>query len=164
MRLEGRRTPGPGDLRASSQRRPPCLPGHPLFQVPAKRQQLRVATHSTDQLDADGQVDGRVTIPNFGPNFSVYDVNYDGGVDVADYPRLSSSCTPRPDFDCDGDVDDDDFDHWHECFTGPGLAPPANACYDADLDRDFDVDQSDFGILQVCLSGSGIAASPSCAE
>jgi hypothetical protein len=116
------------------------------------------------ELDADGEADGKITIPSFGPNFSVYDMNYDGVVDLQDYPRLPVLGANPADFDRDGDVDEQDIQHWQSCHTGSGLAPPAAGCYDADLDRDFDVDQSDFGILQVCLSGSNIAASPSCAD
>ena len=119
-------------------------------------------------VDADQTVDQRVKIINFGPNFNIYDVNYDGFVDYADHPGLTltqcpGGCAP-PDFDRDGDVDMDDFGHYQGCVTGAKLAPPADTCYDADLDHDFDVDQADYGHFQVCLSGSGVVASPSCMD
>lgn len=38
----------------------------------------------------DGYLDDRVAISNFGPNFSLFDANYDGVVDLADAPR--SAC------------------------------------------------------------------------
>ena len=36
--------------------------------------------------DADGQQNGAVAIPSFGPNFSIFDTSYDGTVDAGDWP------------------------------------------------------------------------------
>jgi hypothetical protein len=82
----------------------------------------------------------------------------------------------RPDFDCDGDVDGDDFVVFKACSTRSGVAysgalptgcklarDPAGFI-DADLNRDFDVDQNDFGIFQRCYSGAGNAVDPNCAN
>jgi hypothetical protein len=113
--------------------------------------------------DADGEINGEVEIIGFGPGFNLYDMNYDGLVNLLDYPVLPTS-TVQADFDEDGDVDNDDFGHFQGCSTGPALVPPADACYDADLDRDFDVDQEDFGIFQVCLTGPDGDIDPSCAD
>ncbi|MCG3130929.1 MAG: hypothetical protein FLDDKLPJ_01703 [Phycisphaerae bacterium] len=44
-----------------------------------------IAEHDGDpEYDGDGRVNGRVTVIDFGPNFSVYDVNYDGRVEASD--------------------------------------------------------------------------------
>ncbi len=67
-----------------------------------------------------------------------------------------------PDFDRDGDVDEDDFGYFYECATGPGIGPPTVCCTVADLDADDDVDQADFGLFQRCLSGPGVPADPNC--
>ncbi len=66
------------------------------------------------------------------------------------------------DFNRDGDVDLDDFEHLRTCHTGPGVIPPTAGCDDADLDDDQDVDQSDFGLMQRCFSGANVAADPAC--
>ena len=92
--------------------------------------------------------------------------------------RFSRDAVPAAaDFDCDGDVDDDDYEVFQNCATGAevpydidalptgcdvvarhaGIIPP-------DLDVDGDVDQSDFGVFQRCISGENIAADPACGE
>ncbi|MHC4443540.1 MAG: LamG-like jellyroll fold domain-containing protein [Planctomycetota bacterium] len=68
------------------------------------------------------------------------------------------------DFDCDGDVDLEDFDHFQACASGPAIPQTDPTCHDADLDNEGDVDQSDFGLFQRCYSGSGNPADPSCAD
>ncbi|HPD29935.1 MAG TPA: glycoside hydrolase family 44 protein [Phycisphaerae bacterium] len=68
----------------------------------------------------------------------------------------------QADFDGDTDVDRDDYKHFQQCSTGPGLGPPSSGCANADLDGDADVDQSDFGLFQRCLSGPYILADPGC--
>src|SRR5262249_48890950 len=82
----------------------------------------------------------------------------------------------RPDFDCDGDVDADDFAVFKACSTRSGLgyslalpsgctlAPNLAGFIDADLDRDSDVDSNDFGIFQRCYSGAGNHVDPNCAN
>lgn len=67
-----------------------------------------------------------------------------------------------PDFDEDGDVDQEDFGHLQTCFSGTGIAQDDPGCEDARLDNDDDVDQDDFGILQGCISGANVSAAPSC--
>jgi Dockerin type I domain len=57
--------------------------------------------------DADGTVNGVVSLINFGPNFCLYDLNYDGAVDTADATVIS---TIRPaDLNGDGVVDSIDL-------------------------------------------------------
>ena len=68
------------------------------------------------------------------------------------------------DFDGDGDVDQDDFDLFAACSTGPGVAQADSNCADTLLDGDDDVDQADFGVFQRCLSGPGIPANSACAD
>jgi hypothetical protein len=65
-------------------------------------------------------------------------------------------CGPA-DFNCSGQVDQDDFDLFQQCATGPHLGPPSDGCEPADFDQDSDVDQSDFGVFQRCWSGTDLA-------
>ncbi|HNO80223.1 MAG TPA: hypothetical protein PKN33_19420 [Phycisphaerae bacterium] len=54
------------------------------------------------------------------------------------------------DFDCDGDVDTNDFQQFALCIAGPGESP-AGTCaegVDADLDLDGDVDLGDYTVFQ----------------
>jgi len=70
--------------------------------------------------------------------------------------------TVKSDFDGDADVDQDDFNHFESCATGPLLGPPSIGCENADLDNDNDVDQSDFALFQRCVSGQDIIAPSAC--
>lgn len=71
--------------------------------------------------------------------------------------------TVTPDFDHDKDVDQNDFGHLQECFTGPGIKVSNPECLDACLDTDEDVDSEDFAILQGCMSGTNVPAERDCA-
>lgn len=88
--------------------------------------------------DGDGGTDGRVTLIDFGPNFCVYDVNYDGVVDVRDAAAI---ITPG-DMDGDRDVDGADWTLAAPCLRGP-QAPVMEACTRLDFDFDGDVDLRD---------------------
>ncbi len=73
------------------------------------------------------------------------------------------------DLDVDGDVDQDDFDAFEACATGPGIAGPPVGCtteqFDmANMDDDSDVDQSDFSIVQRCYGGENLPPDPGCAD
>ncbi|UCD29563.1 MAG: hypothetical protein JSV03_03520, partial [Planctomycetota bacterium] len=81
------------------------------------------------------------------------------------------------DYDNDNDVDQDDFDIFENCATGPqipydpGNLPPAcplvpnpQGYIDADFDFDSDVDQEDFATFQLCYSGINIPADPDCVD
>ena len=59
--------------------------------------QFLAASDGVAGIDADGLVNGQVRIVNFGPNFSLFDVNYDGLVGAADRPRNGGfhKATPR---------------------------------------------------------------------
>jgi len=112
---------------------------------------------------------------------ALYGVLYAGGDFTAAGGRASAYWArwvppgPQADFDCDRDVDNDDFDVFEACATGPGVAYdlvsspegcPLTASADdyiaADFDGDRDVDQIDFGIFQRCYSGADVPQSPEC--
>jgi hypothetical protein len=73
-------------------------------------------------------------------------------------------CGPRPDLDCDEDVDLNDFGIFQACATGADAGPPATGCEAADFDFDIDVDLNDFGIFQRCISGPNFPADSACAD
>ncbi len=66
-----------------------------------------------------------------------------------------------PDYDQDGDVDEDDVDRFASCFSGPEVDTRFN-CGDRDLDGDGDADQSDFAHFQRCLGVNGTNPNPDC--
>ena len=68
----------------------------------------------------------------------------------------------KPDFDRDGDVDQEDFGHFQACLNRPGVAQDDPLCASARLDGDDDVDQDDFGIFQACMSGANQRVSWEC--
>ncbi len=113
--------------------------------------------------DEDGVVNGVVDIVEFGPNFSLFDVNYDGLVDASDRPIVPNDGHRPADFDHDRDVDQSDFGHLQACMGG-AVVLPAVGCEDADLDFDDDIDQDDFGVFQVCHSGPTVPANPGCTD
>ncbi|HOW70797.1 MAG TPA: lamin tail domain-containing protein [Phycisphaerae bacterium] len=57
------------------------------------------------------------------------------------------------DFDGDRDVDQDDFDTFAACLSGPSV-PRAAGCEECDSDGDGDVDQNDYGVFQRNFTGS----------
>ncbi len=61
---------------------------------------------------------------------------------------------PAADFNTDGDVDLDDFQHFQSCYNGPNQAPARSGCGDADLDGDGDVDLTDYRDFQACYNGA----------
>jgi len=72
--------------------------------------------------------------------------------------------TAPGDFDCDCDVDLEDFGHFQACLSGPGIAQLDPECLDAHLDSDNDVDAADFSIFQRCISGPNVCADPNCRD
>ena len=84
---------------------------------------------------------------------------------VGPVPGLISTA-PEPvvaDFDRDGDVDQDDYDHFETCASGPEV-PYMGGCGDTDFDGDLDTDHEDFAVFQRCYSGENSAARPDCAD
>ncbi len=125
------------------------------------------------------------TDPAFEPDQCVWVVTFilkdKGATDYADSEPLmfafSAGFAPCPaDYDCDNDVDSDDFELFAACATGPALPydpenlPPACAAEPddeeiiaPDLDRDGDVDQRDFSLFQRCITAPDQPADPQCA-
>lgn len=110
------------------------------------------------ERDKDGRINCVVSLTDFGPNFSVFDVNYDGRVDVADLLAPTQLGRVPGDLDGDADVDQTDFGMLQACLGTPVSAP----CLDADLDLDHDVDNDDGAAQEACASGPGIPADPGC--
>jgi hypothetical protein len=100
-----------------------------------------------DQEDADG-LDG------YKHGYRLWAMDFDG----TDFQLVRYA---KPDFDTDGDVDEDDLMHLQTCTTGPAIPITLPSCMDTDLDGDNDADSSDFGIWQKCLSGDELA-DPDC--
>ncbi|HPD30987.1 MAG TPA: retropepsin-like aspartic protease [Phycisphaerae bacterium] len=65
------------------------------------------------------------------------------------------------DLDRDLDVDQDDFEIFSACSSGPGI-PFSAECTLVDADDDGDIDQTDFGFFQACLSGENVPADVNC--
>ena len=61
---------------------------------------------------------------------------------------------PQADFDCDDDVDSDDFDAFEACFTGPG-SPYETGCGQVDFDFDDDVDCDDWTQFKLAWTAGG---------
>jgi len=66
-----------------------------------------------------------------------------------------------PDFDNDGDIDQEDFGHLQACFGTADTRIQTN-CANGDLDNDKDVDQGDYAIFQGCLTAPNIPADLTC--
>jgi len=73
-----------------------------------------------------------------------------------------ASMAPFGDWDDDGDVDQDDFSAWQQCYTGDfGEATPE--CGVAfDCDRNGRVDLTDLEQFEACASGPDVPADPEC--
>jgi hypothetical protein len=72
---------------------------------------------------------------------------------TANGPLWSFTVLPLPgDFDLDGDVDQTDFAHLQNCFSGLGFSY-APGCNDADFDDDGSVNSADFQIFASCMAG-----------
>ncbi|MBI4580874.1 MAG: hypothetical protein HY718_14290 [Planctomycetes bacterium] len=68
-----------------------------------------------------------------------------------------------PDFDRDGDVDEEDFEAFNACAQGPAVPFPPG-CEDKDLDGDGDLDADDFARIQRCFAGPGVLPPAGCAQ
>lgn len=115
-------------------------------------------------FDADGPANGSITLKDFGTNFSLYDVDYDGRVNGVDRLSIQGRRTPLADFDRDIDVDLADFALLQRCLGEPRAGEWSPRCDLADLDRDGQVGPQDVQLFQECASGSGIAADLLCAD
>jgi len=86
------------------------------------------------------------------------------GTATSNNARLNVTPRAKADFDCDLDVDQEDFGHFQACLTGDGKPQTGPACTDAKLDGDTDVDAADFAKFLICMSGPGIHAAVDCAD
>lgn len=123
--------------------------------------EFRLENDGVAGRDEDGILNGSVDLLDFGPNFSVFDLNYDGVVDEADR-LLIGPIRVAPDLDRDGDVDQTDFGLLQACLGRPVSMSPD--CHDADFDDDDDVDAADLNILRACESGPTVPATPGCEQ
>jgi len=126
-----------------------------------------IVTYEWD-FDNDGNIDATAATASY--TYNIADI-YTAKLIVTDNDNLSDSATIEitvntviPDFNGDGDVDQEDFGHLQACMTGHTLGPPATGCENADLDGDDDVDMSDFDIFDNCMRGPDIPANPNCAN
>jgi hypothetical protein len=67
------------------------------------------------------------------------------------------------DYDMDGDVDQADFSHFQQCWSGTRLQRDS-LCADADLDNNEYVNQADLDLFSGCASGPGIPADVGCLD
>ncbi|RJP33894.1 MAG: hypothetical protein C4547_11555, partial [Phycisphaerales bacterium] len=92
-------------------------------------------------------------VSGFAENFSIWDANYDGRVDVQDVEVVAMLF----DADFDGDVDLADYGKLmvKRCDVGPGQpgGPLKPSCVMADVDFDGDVDLADFREFQNRFTG-----------
>lgn len=104
--------------------------------------------------DAGPGGDLAVEIVDFGPNFSMYDVNYDGFVDADDYARVDQM---YGDFDNDSDIDLFDVVRLQQCQSTAALNPGAlrnTACLDAfDINHDQKIDANDLDAIDFSAAG-----------
>jgi hypothetical protein len=104
----------------------------------------------TVQLPAGQSLDGYGAL-------SVWCVTFTANFGSGEFPWA------RADFDIDGDVDRDDYDHFRNCVTGAAVPQLDPDCADTDLDLDGDTDHWDFAAYQRCISGQKTPAVPGCA-
>jgi len=116
----------------------------------------------------DGIIDANGIVANH-----VYDAvdTYTARLIVTDTDGLTDTATIdivvgflTPDFDGDGDVDQEDFGHLQLCMTGHGGIQDHPDCLNARLDGDEDVDDIDLVIFQECMSGANIPYDPACMQ
>jgi hypothetical protein len=133
-------------------------------------------TAAGDLPPGEGDGGGDVTVTCTGAygddrgTIIAYQVPFDQGSDVLNKVRFSlrdragntgyspiynarTPPAPSPDFDEDGDVDQEDFGYLQTCFGGTGVLP-IPGCADADLDLDNDVDKDDLDVLAGCMGGA----------
>jgi hypothetical protein len=83
---------------------------------------------------------------------------------VSSEATLTVGPPPIPgDFDGDGDVDQKDFGHFQQCYSGLNVSQTDPNCDDCHFDQDSDIDGEDFAVFLNCLSGPDIPASAGCA-
>lgn len=76
----------------------------------------------------------------------------EAAVDAVRVVRFKCATCTNADFDCDADVDLDDFLRFADCYSGANR-PAAQTCVAADFDADGDVDLSDFARFARAFTG-----------
>lgn len=112
--------------------------------------------HDGDLLYDQGMLAGEIEIVDFGPRFSIFDVNYDGFIN--EYDVTFSQQAPG-DYNNDGTVDLRDVAGFQRCYAielFDGDDAVQAGCLDGlDLDLDLDVDLHDYEIFVPLLTGPG---------
>ena len=123
---------------------------------------------SVDNADAAFPLHGAVLSLRVGESSCTDGIDNDGDgyIDCGDSDCADKwPCRPaHPDFDNDGDVDQEDFGHLQACFTESPFDPITPECEDADVTYDSHVDQDDFGVFQSCFSGADVPYVAGCQE
>lgn len=77
------------------------------------------------------------------------------------WPHAFLLLPAAPDFDGDGDVDQEDFGHLQVCYSGT-VSQTDPTCWNALLDGDDTVDANDVKVFEKCRSGPGVPAAANC--
>lgn len=105
------------------------------------------------------------TTPTAGGTWYLHVKGFNGadiGNGAYDYAVIANAPV-SVDYDTDCDVDQDDYDLFSACSSGPGVLY-GPGCDTKDLDVDGDVDQADFSVFQRCYSGQDVLPNPNCAN
>ncbi|UCD27491.1 MAG: VCBS repeat-containing protein [Planctomycetota bacterium] len=155
--------------------------GDVLDGFPKQIAKSEFSTPLLGDIDGDGNVDLMACANDYADRQRavIYAWNVGGAYDEenVEWPQFQYDCgrsgcygcfiCPRRaqwgDADCDGDVDQDDFNAFQACSSGPAI-PLSAGCEEKDFDTDNDVDQDDFSIFQRCYSGQNNPADPYCAN
>ncbi|UCD27580.1 MAG: hypothetical protein JSV03_10730, partial [Planctomycetota bacterium] len=92
------------------------------------------------------------------------------GIGTACVGGICEICSPDQtmDADCDGDIDQDDFAVFQQCYTGAGNSYPSTPfqckCFDYGEDNpgDGDIDSFDYDAFQSCATGPNVPAGGPC--
>ncbi len=83
-------------------------------------------------------------------------------IKITRWPGGEPICEPRADFDCDEDVDLEDYAHLQRCVSGSGVPQTDPSCWNTRLAGNSYVDHLDLAIFRGCMGGADLPAA--CAE